>query len=1115
VLPQEFTMLSRTVRLALLGLVLQSAFTLYAQISQASLQGTVKDTTGALVPGAIVTLKDKGTGSSRSATTNSAGEYTVPNLTPADYSLTVTMNGFKTAVVESLTLHTGEHSTYDATLQLGAASQEVTVDAAVPLLNTASAEVSHLVPPSQVAQLPLNGRNFWELTQLTPGATFIPRGQTAQYNGSEIRARSVNVTVNGQSYIFTGWSLDGANVTNFELGGTLIQPNVDAIQEFSVAAGNMSPEYGHTPNMINASLKSGSNSFHGSLFEYLRNDRLDARNFFLKDPIPLKRNQYGFTLGGPILRNRVFFFTDFQDTALRQGTSFNYVVPSLAERQGNFGELLPKRLLDPLTRQPFAGNIIPANRLTPQGSYFSSLLPSPNVLQGATSRSAFSTGTPLDTKQGDIRIDANISAGDLLMARYSISDNREFNPNPFPSLQGTDLHSQAQDTTLRWTHIFTPKLLNVAQVSYYNSPFLFGPVLAGFDLQAQAGVSGFEDPLITPVKSFPTINLSGYQGFQGSPSDQRPKSIIIHTWQYSDSMTYNVGRHELKFGMEWLHRHDGFIIGQNSVGNFSFVGTYSGDAFADMLLGYPDNVTRSAFQTIQGDVDDFKSWYFNDNFRVRSNLTINLGLRYEINPFFQGIRKTRSGFDVQAAKVIVPSNLPANAQPLTPQLVTLFQDRILYTGDIGLPPSVSPSDRSDWAPRIGLAWSPFGSQKTSIRAGYGIFYTFPDTNLINNTVVTVPFVDNVTVFNDRPPAVPTRTFANFFQGQPIATPNPNPGQPCAFGFVALSCDTPSITASLVHLKQQYTQQWNLSVERQMGSRAAVTVSYVGNKTSHLQQGIRRNDPPPGPGNIQARRPFPQWGPIGLQEWGGRANYNALQTEINFREWHGLTLMGSYVYSKCLDDGSDESGPVATQLYGTNYAVCDFDQTNTASASFNYALPFGPGRTFLNTNSRFLKYTVGGWNLSAVNTLKSGLPFTPTVTGDVANTGVGSQRPNLIGKPLLVGDVSCWFYVSSNPGCRAAAPGATDAFAVPAQFTYGNSGRNILRADKLIQVDLSLMKEFPFTETKRLEFRAEFFNVANHSVFNAPATTINLASGGQVASTLNSNRILEFALKMYF
>jgi hypothetical protein len=497
------------------------------------------------------------------------------------------------------------------------------------------------------------------------------------------------------------------------------------------------------------------------------------------------------------------------------------------------------------------------------------------------SRASFATGTPLNNNEGDIRIDAPLNSTNFLMLRYSMSDNTEFNPNPFPSLKGTDLHSRAQDSTVRWTHIFGPRLLNVAQVAYYDSPFLFGVVLPGFDLQSQAGVLGFEDPVITPVKSFPNINLSGYQSFQGSPSDQRPKNIIIHTWQFSDSVTWNRGRHELKFGMEWMHRRDAFSIGQNSVGNFSFVGTYTGDAYADMLLGYPDNATRSPFQTLQGDYDDFKAWYVNDNFRVRSNLTLNLGLRYEINPFFKGILDTRSGFDLQTGKVIVPSGIPQNAQPITPQLLQLFADRILFTNDAGLPPSVSPSDKLDFAPRIGLAWNP--TSRNVIRGGFGMFYTFPDTNLINNTVVTVPFVDNITLFNDRPPAIPARTFADYFQGQPIASPNPDPGQPCPFGWAAISCDTPGITSSLVHLRTQYTEQWDLAIQHQLTSRLAITAAYVGSHPNHLQQGIRRNDPPPGPGAIQPRRPYPQWGPIGLQEWGGNGNYHAFQSEFEARD----------------------------------------------------------------------------------------------------------------------------------------------------------------------------------------------------------------------------------------
>ena len=1088
----------------------------YAQISQAGLQGTVKDNSGAVIPGATVTIKNKGTAATRTVRTGSSGEYVIPNLNPGEYSLNVGMQGFKTAVVASVSLHTGELSTVDTTLELGATNQQVTVEALAPVLATASGEVSHLVPQAQVSELPLNGRNFWELTQLTPGATFIPRGQTAQYNGSEIRARSVNVTVNGQSYIFTGWSLDGANVTNFELGGTLVQPNVDAIQEFSVAAGNMSPEYGHTPNMINASLKSGTNAFHGSLFEFLRNDKLDARNFFLNDPIPLKRNQFGGTIGGPVWRDRLFFFADYQGTRLRQGTSFNDVVPSQAERQGDFSELLPgKKIIDPLTREAFPNNVIPASRISQQGAIFSSYIPAPNLIQGSARRAVFATGTPLSNNEGDIRMDAHLRVSDMLMGRYSMSDNTEFNPNPYPALKGTDLHSRAQDTTVRWTHIFSPTLLNNAQVAYYDSPFLFGVVLPGFDLLTDAGVAGFEDPVLTPIKSFPNINLSGYQGFQGSPSDQRPKNIIIHTWQFSDSMNKQVGRHDIKFGMEWMHRRDAFSIGQNSVGNFSFVGGYTGDAYADLLLGYPDSATRSPFQTLQGDYDDFKAWYFNDNFRVRSSLTLNLGVRYEINPFYKGILGTRSGFDAASGKVIVPSGMPKDAQPITPQLLTLFADRILFTNDLGLPPSVSPSDKSDWAPRIGIVWSPRGSQNTVVRAGYGIFYAFPDTNLINNTVVTVPFVDNITLFNDRPPAAPTRTMADFFQSTPIASPNPNPGQPCPFGWSAVSCDTPGMTSALVHLQQQYTQQWNLSVQREITSGLAVTAAYVGSKTSHLQQGIRRNDPPPGPGAIQARRPYPQWGPIGLQEWGGKANYNSLQAELEMRDYRGLTLIGSYVYSKCLDDGSDESGPVATQLIGTNYGLCNFDQTHTGSVSFNYALPFGPGKRFLNSTPPLVRQTLGGWQIAAVTTLKSGLPFTPVISGDRANTGVGGQRPNVIGTPFIANDVSCWYYTSSNSACRALFPDSTDSFAVPAQYTYGNGGRNILRSDSLLQVDFSAMKEVLFNETKRMQFRAEFFNIGNHPVFATPGTAINTSSGGQVSSTLNSNRIIEFALKFYF
>ena len=1105
---------TRIIRFALT--LITCTWSCYAQISQASLQGTVNDNSGAAIPGAAVTLRNKGTAATRAAITDASGQYSFTNLDPAEYTLSTAFKGFKTFVIGSLMLHTGERSSVDVKLELGDTTQEVTVDAAVPLLSTTSTEVSHLVPASQVAELPLNGRNFWELTQLTPGATFIPRGQLAQYNGSEIRPRNVNVTVNGQGYIFTGWSLDGATVTNFELGGTLIVPNVDAIQEFAVLSGNMAPEFGHTPNMIVASLKSGTNAFHGNLFEFLRNQKLDARNFFVAEREPLKRNQFGGTLGGPVKKDRIFFFVDYQGTRLRQGTPFNEVVPSLPERSGDFSDLLPgKTITDPLNRLPFPGNIIPANRLSQPGQFFAPYLPLPNLIQGTTFRSSFSTGLPLGQNLGDARVDARLNDRNMLMARYSVSSSYESSPNPFPAVPATNLHSKAQDYTVRWTKIFSPTVQNVAQAAFYDSPFIFGAVGPGVNVNGMAGIQGFENASVVPEQSWPTIAISGYQGFQGSPSDQRPKYMRIRHLQLSDAVSFVHGRHEMKAGMEWLHRNDGFHIGQNSVGNWNFLGTYTGNGFADLLMGFPDNGTRSPVQTLQGDYDDFKAWHFNDTFRVRPGLTLNLGLRWDINPFMKGIRRTRTGFDPSTGKVIVPSGLQNDptAQPLTGQLLQLFGDRVSFTNDLGLPQSVTPSDHRNVAPRVGIAWTPM--PKTVVRSAYGIFFAFPDTNLVNNTVVTVPFVVNSQVFNDRPPLAPTRTFSNFFQGAAIASPNPNPGQPCSFGLVLNSCDTPTMTSALVNLREQYTQQWNLTVQREITSRVAFTAAYVGSRTVRLQQTQRRNDPPPGPGAIQTRRPFPQWGSIGLQEWGGKGTYNALQTSLEVRDWHGLTLMGSYVRAKCLDTGTDDSGAPAMALIGLNYAPCDFDQTNTSSISFNYALPVGRGKRLLGHMPGVADRALGGWELSAVTTLKSGLPFTPTIGSDRANTGAGGQRPNVIGPAFVPQTINCWFYTSANSSCKSLFPNATDSFFIPAQYTIGTGGRNILRADNLAQLDLSITKQVVFSEARRLQFRGEFFNITNHPVFNAPGTNIDQGSGGQVSSTLNSNRIIEFAVKLFF
>jgi hypothetical protein len=398
-----------------------------------------------------------------------------------------------------------------------------------------------------------------------------------------------------------------------------------------------------------------------------------------------------------------------------------------------------------------------------------------------------------------------------------------------------------------------------------------------------------------------------------------------------------------------------------------------------------------------------------------------------------------------------------------------------------------------------------------VRSGYGLFYLFPDDGNINNFVATVPFVAATTIFNDRPPLKPSRSWADYFEGQPNVTPNPKPGSACSFGFAALSCATPDVDSGAIKLRTTYIQEWNLDLQRQLTSSTSVDIAYVGNKTTHLQTQPNINDPLPAPGAIQARRPYPQWGSIVYGTFDGYGSYNALQAKFESRAWHDLTTLLSYAYSKCIDGGSG-----ATSYYQRlNKAVCDYDLPQAFTGSFDYQLPFGKGKRFLGSSRGFVNQLVGGWEMTGIFTMRSGIPFTPTINGDNANTGVSNQRPQVIGSPTIVGTASCWFYVSANPACPALDPSGASAFAVPAQYSYGNSGRNILRANGLKQLDYTVMKLFPVTEGSYFEFRAEMFNILNHPTFAAPTTAINNAAGGQVTTTLNAARIIQLALRYRF
>ncbi len=1092
---------------------------LVAQVNTGTIVGTVTDSSGAVVSEANVTAKNIGTGQERSVATGAAGDYSISNLVAARYTITVTHPGFSATTVLNFELQVAQRASVNAVLQVGKTSEKIVVtSSSLQLLTRESSSVGQVIDTKAVSSMPLNGRAFWQLTQLTPGVEYSPGGTGVPTGGGQIRASAVNVNVNGHSPVFTGWYLDGANITEPQIGGTIIQPSVDALLEFKVEGGNMSAQYGHTPTVVNSTLKSGTNQFHGVVYEFLRNGALDAKNYFYIPPPgstardePLHRNQFGGVIGGPIRRNKTYFFVDLETTRLSQGEDFNNIVPSPLERQGDFSQssIIIK---NPITGAPFPGNKI--TNISPQASYFLQYMPLPNFVSGTTYR-AINTNPLVQTLiKGDIKIDEQLTASDHIMGRYSIGNNEETDPNPYPAMGTFPLQSRGQDVVVNWTHILTSKWLNSIQASYYRSFFTFTNSFQGQDINSKAGISGFEGLTSPADVGFPTISISNYSTFTGASANSNPKQNRIRSPQYADMVSYSSGKHDISFGTEIIHNTLMYDNGAVSSGSFTYSGQYTGDNFADFLLGYAFQGQRSYSSHLYGNIGTFQGYYFQDNYRASSHLTLNLGLRWEVNPFYWGDKGQIAGYDRSTNKLVIPSNFSINAQPLTPTLYPLFQDRTELTGSLGLPKSISPTEKHDIAPRIGFAWAP-GKSDWVFRGAYGIFYLFPDDNLINNSSQVPIFVANQTVINTIGPTGPELTMANFFGNVPIASGNPHPGQPCSFGFVANSCSTPSLAPMALGLKQQYVNEWNFAVQHQFGSKVSLDVAYVGNNTIHGEERDSINDPSPGPGSVQTRRPAPQWGTNLLGIFNGRATYNSFQAKLETQAWHGATLLAAYTFGKCLDSGTYNVDTVYVASPLRMYGPCSFNIKHNLVISYVYQLPFGRGQALLGNLPSWENAIVGGWQATGITTMQSGLPFTPIISTDTANTGIGAQRPNVVGKPTILKNPSCWFFVKANSACTALDPTGVSVFSVPAQYTYGNGGRNTMTADNLINWDFSLTKIFSMGNDRSLEFRGEFFNIFNRTTFGVPSATVNSSSGGSVGGTFNPSREIELAGKFHF
>lgn len=1068
---------------------LASGVTALSQVQAGRIVGTIFDTQHASIPGAAVKVTNNATNVTRTVTTDSSGHYVLTPVEPGIYTVSATRVGFQTSIQSNVQVTVGEAVSVDLTLSVGAVTTQVQVTAAAPLLQTGSGSLSQVISSNQIGNMPLNGRNFTELARLAPGTVLLPPTGNTEAVRPEVQNGN---DISGVAGNYTTFLLDGVDITEEHQGGTWIVTPLDALQEFTVQQSNYSAEDPGAGPAFNTTTKSGTNRFHGDVYEYIRNDDFDARNFFATRTEPFKQNQFGGALGGPIQKNKMFFFGAYEGQTQRQGLVSVAIVPTAAQRNGNFSAPGLNKIYNPLTttatgaRTQFPGNVIPSTMLSQQAIFFNKYIPLPNFPDGTYH---FTPVQGYNYTRLMFRVDRQFTEATRFFIRYSQNNNSEDNGlvNPvtaFPALGKTPLSGDAYDGVIALTSALTPNLVEQMRLGamfgdYRSTAYFQGQ---GASLMQQAGILGIAALQNPATSSIPQFAFSGYTGFSGMAYDGRPKFQDRWAYDLNDNLTWVKGRHTLKFGVRVYFRKILFTDSRTQNGAFNYNGVMTqdpsapsgtGDAFADWMLGYPSSVTRSNPATWWGGYGWSYAPFAQDDWNVTPRLTLNLGLRYERTPWLTPFRGQGATFVPGQAKPIIVSSstdqINLRAQPAAPLGFKLYGNLMQTTHQAGLPITVTSNDNVQFGPRLGFAWRT-PSSKIVIRGGYGIFFAPERTdNQLNFNYLPYDLSETINALIN---VVPTRTTADFFQGQSFGS-----------GISAASW-----SPLPVHDKFNSYDHWNFGVENQLTRNTVLGITYVGTRGQHIVGTLNINNPPPGPGNVQARRPFQNFGSINYTINNGSSIYNALQVRLQQRVSRGLSYLASYTWSKSITTAE------AVAAGGDGFmerALSTFDVPQLFNLSGTYALPFAK-------HSRFL----GGWQLSGLFNYRSGLPFTPTVSRDVANIGVSNQRPNVIGPCELPNrSLNDWFNAK--------------AFTVPAQYTYGNARANICRADDALETDISGFKTFAVTESTNLQFRADIFNLPNSAYFNAPSGVVDTKSGTKVTSTSNSPRQIQLSLTFSF
>jgi hypothetical protein len=1038
----------------------------WAQSTTASVVGIVRDPSGAAVPGVEITATNVATSFHRSTVTDDTGSYLIPNLPVGEYTVEAQKTGFSKFVQKGITLVVDQNARVDVALTLGDTSQSVTVTAQSTGVETRSATVAELVDQKRIEELPLNGRNAMALALTVPGVASVSAPTIVSQSRS-----GPTITVAGGRNTQNEFRIDGVSNKNLTQNTALNFPAPDALQEFTVMTSNYSAEYGrNSGGVIMAVTRAGSNDFHATLWEYLRNTDLNARNFFSATKPTLVQNQYGFTVGGPVIHNKLFFFGSYQGTDIRQTSLLATARPPTAlERQGDFSASAI-RPNDPLTGQPFPGAIIPGSRFDPTSiAVMNKYMPLANTADG---RWVYLNPQPSTDNQYLGRVDYLINSKNTLDFRY-FRDNSDlkFQSGNVAPYAPNDQSLQVGNWVLHDTHTFSPTLLNEfrAGLDRDNS-------LVGVTQHDQLSNYGAIFPgVITP--QMPSITASGYYSLATTDIFSEHGNI----YQAGDNLRWFRGRHSFSFGGEW-ERTEEFNRGSSSnQGVFTFNGYASTNAWTDYLLGKPSAMTQnSPYERL------VKGWdwyaYAQDDIRVTSRFTVSLGLRYQQFVPYHAVYNRTNTYRAGQQSTVVP-NAPLG---------------MVFPGDAGISPGLVATDTNNFAPRVGLAWDPFGKGKLSIRAAYGLFYED-----FRSDIWTYPAVNQPFVISDSVPA--PYSFSNPYRG--IVDPFPYVYSPSTAKF-ALPMSLFTVIAP--KLNSPYTHEMNFTVEKTLPFGMIGKAAYVGKLEHNLVQMLQENPAVYIPGqstlaNTNQRRILLPGIYASVRQIATNSNgsYHSLEASLSRRFIQGLTFMGSFTFGKLLDYysaqnlGQTPQNPFNERL---DRARSDEDRSRVFSFSFVYEVPF------LRNSRSPLAYVIGGWSISGLITAATGLPVFVTSGQDFSLTGVGFDRPNLIGNPAL-----------SHPSRAAEIQKFfnTAAFTANLPGQYGTAGRNLFSGPGLSNTNISLVKSFRISERLgALQFRSEFFNLFNQVNFGQPDGVYVNKTFGQI-QTAADPRILQFALRYRF